>query len=86
MKKLVSEREALTKQVAALEKDLAARQLVLAGNAKKEEQLEAALKASEERTLGPGDIDVRMHSMQSTLRELYHSIDADSEEEEEENS
>jgi hypothetical protein len=36
--------------------------------------------------LGPGDIDVRMHSMQSTLRELYHSIDADSEEEEEENS
>lgn len=86
MKKLVSEREALTKQVADLEKDLAARQLVLAGNAKKEEQLEAALKASEERTLGPGDIDVRMHSMQSTLRELYHSIDADSEEEEEENS
>ena len=83
MKKLASEREALLKQVSDLEADLAARQLLLAGNARKVEQLEAALKASEERTVGPGDIDVRMHSMQSTLRELYHSIDADSEEEEE---
>lgn len=83
MKKLTSEREALVQQISALEADLAARQLLQTANGKKVEQLEAALKASEERTLGPADIDVRMHSMQSTLRELYHSIEDDSEDGEE---
>ena len=86
MKKLTSEREALVLQVSALEADLAARQLLQTANGKKVEQLEAALKASEERTVGPGDIDVRMHSMQSTLRELYHSIDDDGSENGEEDS
>lgn len=78
LKQLINEKEAAQKRIIGLESELEQRNREISGTGKKMKQLETALKASEEQKLGPGDLNVRMHSMQSTLHELYHSIESQS--------